>query len=96
MQKCRTRTLCVFVTNSRCTQFGLSAQYINRHQNELDLWAIDTSLTESSNASSILLTEITITENLSKFQVVSCSLGTRENCIRGDLDSLKSNLQLIE
>ena len=48
----------------------LSAQYINRHQNELDLWAIDTSLlTETSNASSILLTEtdaayVDITDNL--------------------------------
>ena len=48
----------------------LSAQYINRHQNELDLWAIDTSLlTETSNASSILLTEtdaayVDVTDNL--------------------------------
>ena len=48
----------------------LSAQYINRHQNELDLWAIDTSLlTETSNASSIILTEtdaayVDITDNL--------------------------------
>ena len=48
----------------------LSAQYINRYQNELDLWAIDTSiLTETSNASSILLTEtdaayVDVTNNL--------------------------------
>ena len=43
----------------------LSAQYINRHQNELDLWAIDT----ASNTSSILLTEtdaayVDVTDNL--------------------------------
>jgi len=43
----------------------LSAQYINRHQNELDLWAIDT----SSNTSSILITEtdaayVDVTDNL--------------------------------
>jgi dipeptidyl-peptidase-4 len=43
----------------------LSAQYINRHQNELDLWAIDT----VSNTSSILLTEtdaayVDVTDNL--------------------------------
>ena len=48
----------------------LSAQYINRHQNELDLWAIDTSvLTETSNPCSILLTEtdaayVDVTNNL--------------------------------
>ena len=43
----------------------LSAQYINRHQNELDLWAINT----SSNTSSILITEtdsayVDVTDNL--------------------------------
>ena len=43
----------------------LSAQYINRHQNELDLWAIDT----ASNTSSIILTEtdaayVDVTDNL--------------------------------
>ena len=43
----------------------LSAQYINRHQNELDLWAIDT----ASNTSSVLLTEtdaayVDVTDNL--------------------------------
>jgi dipeptidyl-peptidase 4 len=43
----------------------LSAQYINRHQNELDLWAIDT----KTNSSSILLTEtdnayVDVTDNL--------------------------------
>ena len=43
----------------------LSAQYINRHQNELDLWAIDT----ASNTSAILLTEtdaayVDVTDNL--------------------------------
>ena len=43
----------------------LSAQYINRHQNELDLWAIDT----ASDTSSILLTEtdaayVDVTDNL--------------------------------
>ena len=43
----------------------LSAQYINRHQNELDLWAIDT----ASNTCSILLTEtdaayVDVTDNL--------------------------------
>ena len=43
----------------------MSAQYINRHQNELDLWAIDT----ASNTSAILLTEtdaayVDVTDNL--------------------------------
>ena len=43
----------------------LSAQYINRHQNELDLWAINT----ATNSSEILLTEtdkayVDVTDNL--------------------------------
>ena len=41
------------------------------------------------------LWRITITKILSKFATVFCSLEAREKCIRRDLDSSKSNLQLL-
>ena len=73
----------------------LSAQYLNRLQNELDLWAIDT----SSNKSSILLTEtdaayVDVTENLT-FLKDNSFIWTSEKDGHNHLYHYNKNGQLI-